>query len=211
MSPRRRRTLLTTGLLAVLLLAAVAVSAQRFGGFGSFREGTFPTLWAPAAMPEASFTFCRLAYRSVRFEQSGIGWQTDYPYAEINLMTRLSELTKTRIGRDDSQTPRHYVVRLTDDTLFNCPFLMASDAGTVGFSDTEAERLRTYLMKGGVAPNAGFHHRALRGYGDDLRHGTHAFGLRTAFALPAVSCRRGALRASARPAVSPIALMPSPR
>jgi hypothetical protein len=149
MSPRRRRTLLTTGLLAVLLLAAVAVSAQRFGGFGSFREGTFPTLWAPPAMPEASFTFCRLAYRSVRFEQSGIGWQTDYPYAEINLMTRLSELTKTRIGRDDSQTPRHYVVRLTDDTLFNCPFLMASDAGTIGFSDTEVERLRTYLMKGG--------------------------------------------------------------
>jgi hypothetical protein len=83
------------------------VSAQRFGGFGSFREGTFPTLWAPATMPEASFTFCRLAYRSVRFEQSGIGWQTDYPYAEINLMTRLSELTRTRIGRDDNQSPRH--------------------------------------------------------------------------------------------------------
>ena len=62
-------------------------------------------------MPEADFTFCRLAYRSVRFEQSGIGWQTDYPYAEINLMTRLSELTKTHIGRDDTQTPRHYVVR----------------------------------------------------------------------------------------------------
>ncbi len=149
MSPRRRRTLLTTGLLAVLLLAAAAVSAQRFGGFGSFREGTFPTLWAPPTMPEASFTFCRLAYRSVRFEQSGIGWQTDYPYAEINLMTRLSELTKTRIGHDDSQTPRHYVVRLTDDTLFNCPFLMASDPGTMGLSDAEADRLRTYLLKGG--------------------------------------------------------------
>jgi len=149
MSPRRRRTLLTTGLLTVLLLVAVAVSAQRFGGFGSFREGTFPTIWAPPAMPEASFTFCRLAYRSVRFEQSGIGWQTDYPYAEINLMTRLSELTKTRIGRDDSQTPRHFVVRLTDDTLFNCPFLMASDPGTMGLSDAEAARLRTYLLKGG--------------------------------------------------------------
>jgi hypothetical protein len=139
---------MSAGILAVLLTAGV-VSAQRFGGFGSFREGTFPTLWAPPTMPEASFTFCRLAYRSVRFEQSGIGWQTDYPYAEINLMTRLSELTKTRIGRDDSQSPRHYVVRLTDDTLFNCPFLMASDAGTIGFSDNEVERLREYLFKGG--------------------------------------------------------------
>ena len=26
---------------------------------------------------------------------------------------------------------------------------MASDAGTIGFSDTEAERLRDYLLKGG--------------------------------------------------------------
>jgi hypothetical protein len=150
MSPtRRRRAILPAGLIALVLLAAGVASAQRFGGFGSFREGTFPTLWAPPQMPEASFTFCRLAYRSVRFEQSGIGWQTDYPYAEINLMTRLTELTRTRIGRDDNQSPRHFVVRLTDDTLFNCPFLMASDAGTVGFSDQEVERLRAYLLKGG--------------------------------------------------------------
>ena len=56
-------------------------------------------------MPDASFIFCRLAYRSVRIEQSGIGWQTDYPYAEINLMTRLSELTRTRVGRDVNQEP----------------------------------------------------------------------------------------------------------
>ena len=166
MSPRRRRTLLTTGLLAVLLLAGAAVSAQRFGGFGSFREGTFPTLWAPPTMPEADFTFCRLAYRSVRFEQSGIGWQTDYPYAEINLMTRLSELTKTHIGRDDTHTPRHYVVRLTDDTLFNCPFLMASDPGTMGLSDTEAERLRKLLrrrvLEGAVRAPQDWHADAIR-------------------------------------------------
>src|SRR5687767_2981976 len=148
MSPRRR-TLLTSGLLAVLLLAGVAVSAQRFGGFGSFREGTFPTLWAPSRMPEASFTFCRLAYRSVRFEQSGIGWQTDYPYAEINLMTRLSELTKTRISRGLDGRPNTWVVRLTDDQLFNCPLLVASDVGTIGFQPEELARLRTYLLKGG--------------------------------------------------------------
>ena len=141
--------LLTSGLLAVLLLAGAAVSAQRFGGFGSFREGTFPTLWAPENMPEASFTFCRLAYRSVRFEQSGIGWQTDYPYAEINLTTRLSELTRTRVSRDESQQPNFYVVRLTDDALFNCPITVASDAGTIGIREEEAERLRTYLLKGG--------------------------------------------------------------
>jgi hypothetical protein len=100
-------------------------------------------------MPDADFTVCRLEYTRVVVEDMGVGWQTDYPFSERNLMTRLSELTKTRIGHDDNDSPRHYVVRLTDDALFNCPFLMASDAGTIGFSDAEAARLRAYLLKGG--------------------------------------------------------------
>lgn len=145
----RRRWAAASALLAAVLLAGGAAYAQRFGGFGSFREGTIPPLWAPESMPNGSFIFCRLAYRSVRFEQSGIGWQTDYPYAEINLMTRLGELTRTPIGRDEAKLPSHFVVRIADDQLFNCPFLMASDAGTVGFTDAEAERLRQYLQKGG--------------------------------------------------------------
>ena len=72
-------------------------------------------------MPDSSFVICRLAYRSVRAEQSGIGWQTDYPYAEINLTTRLSELTKTRVSRDASHQPNFYVVRLTDDHAVQLP------------------------------------------------------------------------------------------
>jgi len=118
--------------------------AQRF-----FREGSYATRYAPPQMPDASFVVCRLAYRSVRAEPSGIGWQTDYPYAEVNLTTRLSELTKTRVSRDVNHRPNFYVVRPLDDTLFNCPFIVASDAGTVGFNDDEAEHLRTYLLKGG--------------------------------------------------------------
>ena len=144
MGPRRRRALCAllaaaTGFLAV----AGSASAQRF-----FREGSIPARYAPAVMPDASFIFCRLEYRSGRREPSGIGWQTDYPYAEINLMTRLSELTKTRISRDKGE-PNHFVTTMTADTLFNCPFLMASDAGTMTINEEEASRLRQYLMKGG--------------------------------------------------------------
>jgi hypothetical protein len=79
----------------------------------------------------------------------GMGWSTDYPYAEINLMTRLSELTNTDISRDAQELPNHYVVRLTDAALFNCPFVMASDIGTIGLTADEAVRLRSYLLKGG--------------------------------------------------------------
>jgi hypothetical protein len=142
------RRLRTGGAIALALLAvAGAAYAQRYT---SFREGSIPPKWAPSAMPDARFVVCRMAYRSVRMEPSGIGWQTDYPYAEINLTTRLSELTKTSVSRDlASHEPNHFVVRLTDDALFNCPFLIASDVGSLGFTDPEAERLRSYLLKGG--------------------------------------------------------------
>jgi hypothetical protein len=138
------RRVIAAALAATLVVAAGVAHAQRY-----FREGSYATRYAPAQMPDASFVVCRLAYRSVRAEVSGIGWQTDYPYAEVNLTTRLSELTKTRVSRDENQRPNFYVVRPMDDTLFNCPFIVASDAGTIGIRDDEAERLRSYLLKGG--------------------------------------------------------------
>jgi hypothetical protein len=141
---RGRLTWVLLASAAVVLAAAGVAHAQRF-----FREGSFAARYAPAVMPDASFTVCRLQYRRVRSEQSGIGWETDYPYAEINLMTRLSELTKTRISRDGNGDPNHFVIRLTDNALYNCPFIMASDAGTIGFSEIEVQRLRDYLLKGG--------------------------------------------------------------
>jgi hypothetical protein len=131
--------------LGPLLLLAAAYAQAQWG----FREGRFPPRFAPDAMPDANFTFCRIMYDRARFEPMGVGWSTDYPYAEINLLTRLSELTKTPVSRDAGGQPHHWVVRLTDDALFNCPFTMASDAGTIGLTPQETERLREYLLKGG--------------------------------------------------------------
>ena len=75
-------------------LAALVALATLDGQY-RFREGRFPARFAPPSMPDGTFTFCRMMYDRVRDEPMGIGWVTDYPYAEINLMTRLSELTKT--------------------------------------------------------------------------------------------------------------------
>ncbi|HZM58137.1 MAG TPA: DUF4159 domain-containing protein [Vicinamibacterales bacterium] len=139
-----RRWMLGGALAAIVLAAAGVAHAQRF-----FREGSYAPRYAPSEMPDANFVVCRLAYRQVRSEPSGIGWMTDYPYAEINLTTRFSELTKTRVSRDSTRTPNFYVVRPLDDALFNCPFVVASDAGTIGFREDEAEHMRNYLLKGG--------------------------------------------------------------
>ena len=140
--PAHRVAVATAAVLAILAAAA-------YGQGYRFREGSLPARYAPPQMPDGSFVVCRLAYRGVRVEPMGIGWQTDYPYAEINLTTRLSELTKTRVSRDHEGQPNHFVVRLTDDTLFNCPITVASDVGSLGFRPEEIDRLRTYLLKGG--------------------------------------------------------------
>ena len=96
-SGRVRLLLATLAVGAVMAMAAGAADAQRY-----FREGGFATRLAPAHMPDSSFVICRLAYTQVRREASGIGWETDYPYAEINLSTRFSELTRARVSRQRS-------------------------------------------------------------------------------------------------------------
>ena len=60
-----------------------------------------------------------------------------------------SELTKTPISKTADDVPNHWVVRLTDDALFQCPFTMASDVGTIGLSLEEVIHLREYVLKGG--------------------------------------------------------------
>ena len=81
--------------------------------------------------------------------RSGMGWGTDYPDADINFSIRLSELTKTRVSRRADGEPNHLTVRLTDDNLFNCPYMHMEDMGSARFTDEEVLRLREYLLKGG--------------------------------------------------------------
>jgi len=126
------------------VLGAVAAYAQ----FG-FGELNTPIRRAPALFPDRNFSVCRLQYRQVRSEPNGGGWRTDYPYGEINLMIRLSELTKTPVSWEAERQPYYFVVSAMDDALFQCPFVIASDVGTVGLLQPEADRLRQYLLKGG--------------------------------------------------------------
>jgi hypothetical protein len=137
----------TTLRLAVLLFvgAVAVVGAQDW--WGGFRRvpARFPT---PESF-DGSFSFCRVMYESGRWEVGGQGWRTDYPDADINFTIRLSELTKTRISKQASGEPNHLVVRLTDETLFQCPFAIMEDVGSATLSDADVAGLRTYLLKGG--------------------------------------------------------------
>lgn len=125
--------------LIVLALIWPAMHAQTFAQFG--RQGPSMAL-ATAASFDGDWHFCRLAYR-------GRAWATDYPDADYNFSTRLSELTKTPVSKDHDGEPRPLIVRPSDDALFQCAFVMLWQAESLYLSDADAARLREYLLKGG--------------------------------------------------------------
>jgi hypothetical protein len=131
----------------VFAIAVQESHAQRiFSGF----YGYTPPRFATAQSFQGAFTFCRVMFTSNRREKRG--WDTDYPGADINFSVRLSELTKTRVTKQSSGTdPEYIVVRLTDAALFQCPFVLFEDAGTIALRTDEIAKFREYLLKGGFA------------------------------------------------------------
>jgi hypothetical protein len=137
---------------AIVLLTAACLTASAGYGLAQFRNRGRDMLGsgsglAPAQFPDGRFVLCRLVYPESR--PFANGWRTDYPLGERNLSIRFSELTLTRVSRARDGSPNHYLVRLTDDQLFSCPFLMAGDAASMDLADSDAARLREYLLKGG--------------------------------------------------------------
>jgi hypothetical protein len=137
--------------LAVALVLCVATTAAaQFGRqFGRFGARRYPAKFATEESFGRGFNFCRGVYTSGRREPGGQGWSTDYPDAELNFSIRLSELTKTWVSKDAKGSPEHLVVRLTDDALYQCPYLHMEDVGTAALTDAEIEGLRAFLLKGG--------------------------------------------------------------
>lgn len=132
--------------LLVIALSGIALAAMAQSRF----RGRSPRVELGVLPAERTgFTFCRLFYTQVRREAGGQGWATDYPGADQNLTIRLPEFTTARVTSYPDGSPQHAVVSATDSTLFECPFLFASDVGTASFSDPEVTRLREYLLKGG--------------------------------------------------------------
>jgi hypothetical protein len=135
-----------TGLAALAL--AVSVEAQfrqrGFRGFGNIGLGELAT----DKDFDGGFHFCRVWFRSdFRGDAQG-NWSVDYPRADINLSVRLNELTRTNVSMTNGE-PNPLLIRLTDDVLFRCPFIMMTEVGSAYIDEKEGARLREYLQKGG--------------------------------------------------------------
>jgi hypothetical protein len=145
---RRRRPIILflAGLTALALAVQVEAQFRRGGGlrgFGNIRVGELAT----DKDFDGGFHFCRAWFRSDPRGDGG-NWSVDYPRADINLSIRLGELTRTNVSMLSGE-PIPLIVRLTDDALFQCPFVMMTEVGSAYIDDKEAERLREYLLKGG--------------------------------------------------------------
>ena len=137
------------------LIAFLALSlafAQRFGGgrFERGQDGDDDKLPPPRA---AEFHFIRLEYTDLpQFHRrwgyssrdgAGTGWWlVDWPAADNHFTSGISRLTRIDVG-----DPRHF--RLTDDHIFDYPFIYATQTGWWGLTDRECMRLREYLLRGG--------------------------------------------------------------
>ena len=136
----------------IALLVAGLVLASAGYAFAQFRNRGFDVLGsgsglAPKQFPDRDFAICRLVYTEGR--RFADGWRTDYPLGDRNLSIRFGELTRTRVSTARDGSRNHYLVRATDDQLFQCPFLIGGDVGSADFTPVEAERLRAYFLKGG--------------------------------------------------------------
>jgi hypothetical protein len=136
---RSKRLINPAFALLGVVLAAATIDGQR--GFGGRERYVSPSV-ATSESFDGSWHFCRLAYR-------GRAWLTDYPDADYNFSTRVSELTMMTVSKAPDGQPLPLIVRPTDDVLFKCPFVMLWQAESLYFSEEDAARMRLYLLKGG--------------------------------------------------------------
>src|SRR5690348_14798434 len=135
-------------LIIAMLLATTLAGAAQFGRGRGGRSVRESIVFATPSDFDGGFQFCRIVFRTDR-NGDGNGWDVDWPRADENLSTRLSELTRTPVSMDSMRRPKHLLVRLTDPELFHCPFVMMTEPGGAHFDDDEAAALGKYLRKGG--------------------------------------------------------------
>jgi hypothetical protein len=91
------------------------------------------------------FQFARMIYVDYAGARGGFGrgwWQQDWPEAEDHFTQNLRRLTRLDVGES-------VTLNLTDERLFDYPWLYATQTGYWDLSDEEVARLREYLLRGG--------------------------------------------------------------
>jgi len=135
-------------ILALLVVCSVVSGGVVFAQRGWYRQrdisqsrGGVPTWEVDENFAGDLFTFARIRYES--YGRDGAGWSTDYPDSDLNFSLRLQQLTTLKVNPDP------IILDLTDDQLFDYPFIYIIEPGSLYFSDEEVLALRRYCLNGG--------------------------------------------------------------
>ena len=161
---RRRLTLLAIPLVLVLVAGLALGQRGRRGGGGFVQvpddRAGVPDWKVDEAFKNDVFTFVRVEYSDGNYgrgggRRGGFGgyggygrggggrWATDFPDSDLNFSYRLQQLTSLKVNPNPIHLP------LTDEKLFDYPFLYLIEPGALEFSDDEVVALRRYLLNGG--------------------------------------------------------------
>jgi hypothetical protein len=151
----KQKRALTIAIVLILLVAA-GVSLGQWGGRRSRRDwdrrwdrddrAGVPMWENDERFKDDVFTFVRIRYDSWGgrgWGRGGGGWRTDFPDSDYNFSYRLQQLTSLKVNPDP------IILRLTDDELFDYPFIYMIEPGSLVFSEDEVVALRKYLLNGG--------------------------------------------------------------
>lgn len=109
----------------------------------------------PDATEKTEWAFARLQYPSFRGGAGYWGvrgsWSTDYPKAERQFVQGVRRLTRLHTRSMEE------VVNLESDEIFNWPWIYAVEVGHWDLDDTQAAKLREYLLRGGFLMVDDFH------------------------------------------------------
>jgi hypothetical protein len=103
----------------------------------------------PASLAE--FHFVRLQYADNMEFGRRQRWLTDWPEAETHLLQGVRRLTRLDAQADGES------LSIMDERLFDYPWLYAVEVGGWLLNETEAARLRDYLLRGGFLVVDDFH------------------------------------------------------
>ncbi len=143
----RCRAYLIAVALAFFSLSGVFAFQKEFREYPAIEYYNFPK--PPDWQQKTEWVFGRLMYPDVNRYMT---WTMDYPRSDRHFAPALRRLT--RISARSVEQP----ISLDDgDDVYNWPWLYAVEVGYWNLSDSEAKKLRDYLLRGGFFMCDDFH------------------------------------------------------
>jgi hypothetical protein len=136
------------GLMKLTLIAAAVCCACLIAGSAA-SQTAFRNRETDSDSPDAEFHLARMKYRTYRRAGShGFlqpMWAVDYPYAEEHFFPALRRATNLQVSDNEVH------LELSDDRIYEFPFMLMQQPGQGGWDPTpkEAARLREYCLRGG--------------------------------------------------------------